>query len=361
MPDAKQDEFRDVTTSGSTGKAVKVKKYLPDQLKISSAFALFEVMLHKRNPRLDTLSITTRTDEHEKKPFGKPLSVIGWSGKRAQLSATLHTVEELVDELEKGKYGYLFANANQIRLMAQEQLRKQRPIKLREIQSWVDLVDEDLRRLVRQAFKCRINDRYSSEEFGPIAIQCPKFDHLHLISPYFHMEVVDKEGEPVKQGEIGRVQLTNFTNRSFPLLRYQLGDLVVSGPPCKKVSWPTIEKIVGRVRDYIPGPDGELVLPRMPGLSITKTSLFLDRRIYLFEDKAVLLVAPSRKLTDEEVETFQKDLEFAFYLEPGQGVLVTSQEGNWRNIWKRKSFERIEGKFSEAKLLEVANFEKGAL
>lgn len=355
VPGATKADYMTISTSGSTGRMVQVEKYLPEMMRYSSAFTLFEVNLHNRKDKYDTMNVTFKEGEKDKEPASRPLSLIGWRGRTSTRSATQRSNGELLDELEQEKFGYIFTNANQVRLMAMEQLRNPRKLKIKEVQSWVDGVDSELRELVKKAFGCRIIDRYSSEEFGPIAMQCPKFDHLHLIAPYFYMEVVDEEGNPVPQGELGRIQLTSLTNRAMPLFRYQLGDLVIAGGPCKHVNWPTIEKVVGRVRDYITGPDGEQTLPRLAGLSIRKSPNFLDSRIYLFQDKAVLLVATAQPMSAEEIRKAHEELEYAFYLEPGMSEIVVSHEGKWRDLWKRKSFEKIDEPYSEKRMLEIAS------
>ena len=355
IPGATKADYKTISTSGSTGRMVQVEKYLPEMIRYTNAYTLFEVNLHKRKDSHDLMVISFKDGERDKKPVQKPLSFVGWRGLSATRSAVERSNGELLDELEHGKYGYVFSNANQIRLMAMEQLRNPRKVKLKETQSWVDEVDKDLRELVKKAFGCRIIDRYSSEEFGAIAVQCPKHDHLHLIAPYLYMEVVDEEGNPVPEGELGRIQLTSLTNRAFPLFRYQLGDLVIAGPPCKHVNWPTIEKVVGRVRDYITGPNGEQTLPRLAGLSIRKSPNFLDARIYLFQDKAVLLAAVAQPMSADEIRKAHEELEYAFYLEPGMSEIVFSQEGKWRDLWKRKSFEKIDESYSEKRMLEIAS------
>jgi phenylacetate-CoA ligase len=355
IPGATKPDYKTISTSGSTGRMVQVEKYLPEMIRFSSASSLFEVNLHKRKDAHDLMVISFKDEEKDKEPTQKPLSFVGWRGLSATKSAVERSNGELLDELERGKYGYIFSNANQIRLLALEQLRNPRKLKVREVQSWVDEVDKDLRELVKKAFRCRIIDRYSSEEFGPIALQCPKHDHLHLIAPYLYMEVVDEDGKPVPEGELGRIQLTSLTNRAFPLFRYQLGDLVIAGPPCKHLNWPTIEKVVGRVRDYITGPNGEQTLPRIAGLSIRKSPHFLDSRIYLFQDKAVLLVALAHPMSAEEISKAHEELEYAFYLEPGMSEIVVSQEGKWRDLWKRKNFEKVDEPYSEKRMLEIAS------
>ena len=354
---SKKDDYKIITTSGSTGRMVQVEKYLPEAMKYSSAYSLFEMESTSRKDGLDLLNISVREEEKPLSPAQKPLSLIRWRGMNETVSSSKRSVPELLDKISQGKFGYVYTNANLMRLIAQEQIRNPRKTKVKDFLSWVDPVDSDLRTLVKNAFGARIIDRYSSEEFGPIAFQCPKHDHLHLISPYLYLEVVDSEGNPVPEGQLGRVQMTSLTNRAFPILRYQLGDLVVAGPPCSKINWPTIEKVEGRVRDYIEGPDGELRLPRLAAQSLTKSANFLDARIYLFQDKAVALVATARPMTPEEITLAKEELVYAFYLEPGMSEVVVSHEGKWRDIWKRKRYEKIDAPYSIDRLMEFANLE----
>jgi phenylacetate-CoA ligase len=357
VKDSSKVDYKTITTSGSTGRMVQVEKYLPEALKYSSAYSLFEVEVLSRKNGLDTINISVRENETPLSPATKPLSLIRWRGMSETVSSSKRSVPELLDKISQGKFGYVYTNANLIRLLAQEQIRNPRKTKIRDFLSWVDPVDSDLRTLVKKAFGARIIDRYSSEEFGPIAVQCPKNDHMHLIAPYLFLEIVDEDGNSVPEGQLGRVQMTSLTNRTFPLFRYQLGDLVVAGPPCSKINWPTIERVEGRVRDYIEGPNGELRLPRLAAQTITKSPNFLDARIYLFHDKAVALVATARPMTPEETKKAKEELEYAFYLEPGMSEIVVSQEGKWRDIWKRKRYEKIDAPYSVAKLLEFANLE----
>jgi hypothetical protein len=62
-------------------------------------------------------------------------------------------------------------------------------------------------------------------------------------------------------------------------------------------------------------------------------------------------------MTPEETKKAKEELEYAFYLEPGMSEIVVSQEGKWRDIWKRKRYEKIDAPYSVAKLLEFANLE----
>jgi hypothetical protein len=260
---------------------------------------------------------------------------------------TDHSTEQLVDELEKSGASYLFCNGSQLRLMAKEQLRRPRKIKLDQILTWADRTDQELRKLAKKAFKAKIVDRYSSEELGPIAIQCPRSEHLHLISPYHYLEIVDQDNRPVKAGVTGRVLVTSFANSAMPLFRYELGDLAVMGPPCGKVKWPTIYSIEGRTRDTVFRPDGSEALPLTPRISIRVDANVLDHLIVLFDDMVVGIVRLKRPFDKAEEQKVLLELSSAFYLPEGSSRLFFGGNGNWTKVWKRKVFERVNEPFSE--------------
>jgi hypothetical protein len=62
-------------------------------------------------------------------------------------------------------------------------------------------------------------------------------------------------------------------------------------------------------------------------------------------------------MTPEETSKAKEELVYSFYLEPGMSEVVVSHEGKWRDIWKRKRYEKIDEPYSIAKLMEFANLE----
>lgn len=69
---------------------------------------------------------------------------------------------------------------------------------------------------------------YLSNDTGCIAFQCGECDgpihHIH--EDYCVMEVVDPEtGEPLPDGQVGKILVTNFNRRLMPLIRYDIGDM----------------------------------------------------------------------------------------------------------------------------------------
>ena len=107
-----------------------------------------------------------------------------------------------------------------------------------------------------------VRDCYSSEEVGYIAIECPAGGLYHVMAETVIVEIVDVDGHPCREGEIGRVLVTDLHNHATPLIRYAIGDMAEAGPPCScGRGLPTLRRIVGRERNMLLTPDGRRAWP----------------------------------------------------------------------------------------------------
>jgi phenylacetate-CoA ligase len=119
-----------------------------------------------------------------------------------------------------------------------------------------------LRSTIQQNLGVKVRDFYGSREGQHLAVEC---DHgsLHIHPLRGIVEILDHRGDPVPKGQVGRVVVTGLSNRSFPLLRYDLGDTVVStgfDTSCSCGStWPTIGQIQGRSEDLVITAEGARV------------------------------------------------------------------------------------------------------
>ncbi|MEA2781785.1 MAG: hypothetical protein QOK29_3329 [Rhodospirillaceae bacterium] len=102
-----------------------------------------------------------------------------------------------------------------------------------------------------------ISDMYSSQELGAIAAACPESGLYHVMAEGLIVEVLDHEGNPCPEGEVGRITITDLHNFATPLIRYDIGDYgEVAGPcPCGR-GLPTLKRILGRERNMLLKPDG---------------------------------------------------------------------------------------------------------
>ncbi|TVQ27742.1 MAG: hypothetical protein EA382_03065 [Spirochaetaceae bacterium] len=124
------------------------------------------------------------------------------------------------------------------------------------------------------------------------------------------MEALREDGTPAEVGEPGQVYVTDYFNRSAPLIRYELGDLVVRGGcPCGRIGLPALSRILGRVVSTILRRDGQrmlfvefsIALRELPG--VRQYKVIQDG----VEDFRVLLSA-ERDLDREIMGVFQAHL-----------------------------------------------------
>jgi len=117
------------------------------------------------------------------------------------------------------------------------------------------------RELIEGVFKTQIFDRYGCREFGNIAHQCEVHDGYHVNIERFFVEIVDSEGHPVREGEVGEVLITDLDNFGFPFVRYSIGDLgVMTTEACScGRGLPLIKRFEGRSFDVIECPNGQRI------------------------------------------------------------------------------------------------------
>jgi phenylacetate-coenzyme A ligase PaaK-like adenylate-forming protein len=128
---------------------------------------------------------------------------------------------------------------------------------LKKILAIGETLPPDLRERAAAVFGAEIADMYSSQEAGNIALQCPQSNLYHVMAENLIVEIVDAEGRQVREGEAGRVVITDLHNFATPLIRYDIGDYAQAGPrcPCGR-GLPTLARILGRERNLIRMPDG---------------------------------------------------------------------------------------------------------
>jgi phenylacetate-CoA ligase len=117
--------------------------------------------------------------------------------------------------------------------------------------SAAETLRDEMRREIETIFKTKMYDYYGSRETNNLAGEC-KEGLMHVLVFHNYIEVLNNHNQPVKEGEEGRVIVTNLHNYSMPFIRYEIGDMAVLGHEecgCGNVL-PTLKKITGRVTDH---------------------------------------------------------------------------------------------------------------
>lgn len=126
-----------------------------------------------------------------------------------------------------------------------------------------ETLSENRRRLLENAFKCKVYDFYSHHEDVAIISEC-KHQKRHVFEDFAYNEIVNETGSNLPwEGSTGEIVGTGFYNYAMPLIRYKLGDTVKtdnSGHRCRcGSSFKTVKQIIGRQNDYIETPDGHFI------------------------------------------------------------------------------------------------------
>lgn len=119
----------------------------------------------------------------------------------------------------------------------------------------------DQRQLIGEAFDVPVVEMYGNWEYVAFGAECER-GRLHLDSEVGFVEVL-KDGRRCVPGETGEIVATSLWNRSFPFIRYAIGDVGYFEPdpcPCGR-GLPTWRIIGGRRKDFLATPDGYLFLP----------------------------------------------------------------------------------------------------
>jgi len=113
--------------------------------------------------------------------------------------------------------------------------------------------------LMEQVFGCNVAGEYGAAETGIISFEC-KQGNYHIMEDSVLVEVVDEDYKPVKNGKEGKILVTVLNGFSSPIIRYDLGDIVVcSDEECTcGINFSLLKKIIGRESSIVVTPSGKV-------------------------------------------------------------------------------------------------------
>lgn len=118
------------------------------------------------------------------------------------------------------------------------------------------------RALFDKIFNCPICAHYGHSEMVLLGAECPESARYHFYPQYGYLEVIGTDGKPcTRPGQVGELVGTSFHNPLMPFIRYRTQDYGVLGKsdcPCGR-HYPIIERIEGRLQEFIVTRDGRLI------------------------------------------------------------------------------------------------------
>ena len=185
------------------------------------------------------------------------------------------------------------------------------------------------RERIEQAWNARTYDHTGMTEAGAFGFTCAQQRGVHINEGEFIAEILDQQtGQPVKEGEVGELVLTNLGRWGYPVIRYRTGDLVRHGGyscPCGRSFLLLPGGVLGRADDMLIVRGVNLypsalanILHRFPEVS--------EYRVIVTKSGALDEVALQVECPPELVATIQEALHTELHLRipieaMGQGVL----------------------------------------
>ena len=244
-------------TSGATGEPVTVRKTAINRL-FWSAFTIRDHLWHARKFSNRMSSIRANISKYvDAKDWGAPVRNLFTSGEAQGIPITTDIREQL-RLLRRFRPELLIIYPNNLDALVTIWEDEGFDLtSLCHIKTIGETVSDELRSRVKKITGLGIEDNYSSQEAGTIAIQCPASGLYHVMSEALIVEVLKERGEPCDEGEIGRVMVSDLHNLATPLIRYDIGDYAEPGPLCScGRGLPTLKRIWGRERNLVRLPDG---------------------------------------------------------------------------------------------------------
>jgi phenylacetate-CoA ligase len=138
---------------------------------------------------------------------------------------------------------------------------------------------DDQRSTISRLFGCPVANGYGGRDAGFIAHECPQ-GGMHITAEDIVLELIDRDGKPVPDGQPGEIVVTHLATRGFPFIRYRTGDVAVrdSGRCACGRGLPMLREIQGRTTDFVVAADGTVmhglaliyILRDLPGLRAFK-------------------------------------------------------------------------------------------
>jgi len=185
---------------------------------------------------------------------------VGLDAGRMSLDAG-DPVDAIVEKLNRYQPTVMMVYPSVMQILAAQQIAGRLKIAPNHVQCTSEVLTADARNEIEQAFGVVPSNLYAASECGCLAASCGRNDGLHISEDLLIVESVDENNRPVPAGEMGaKTLVTVLSNRTLPLIRYELSDRIALEPAACACGKPyaLIRDIGGRQGDVLrlPGRDG---------------------------------------------------------------------------------------------------------
>lgn len=183
------------------------------------------------------------------------------------LSAFAHTDLESAKAFEWAKRQInpvLGGYASSLFVLAKQAEQKGTKLKFSAAITWGDKLFDHYRKQIERTFDTQVFETYGSAEGLMMAAQ-KDLPYMYIMTNNVYLELLDDEGNEVKDGDIGHVVVTSLNAYAMPLIRYRIGDLAIKLPRDKypqnrDLSFPLLQRVIGRDTDLVKTKSGKYMV-----------------------------------------------------------------------------------------------------
>ena len=161
-------------------------------------------------------------------------------------------IATIVDELNRFQPDLITGYPSVMGALANAQKDGRLNISPKAVACSAEVLTERVYQALRSVFGCPVLNNYCSTEGGEAAMSCDQ-GKLHVNDDWVIIEPVDREGNPVKEGEWSDgIYITDLTNYVQPIIRYHMEDKVkLLKEPCPCGSSLPVMEILGRTTENL--------------------------------------------------------------------------------------------------------------
>lgn len=240
-------------------------------------------------------------------------------------------LERFVSRFRESKYHYLNGYTSSIVLLAKYCRQINQPLKkvcptLKICIVTSEMLFPDDRELLEKWIGVPVVNEYGASEVGLIAMENLQREMV-LNQQNLFIEIVNENNQPVPDGTIGRILVTDLYNLVHPMIRYEIGDL--GSLKTLENGTRVLENLQGRTSDIARLPSGKVV----PGLTfyyVTKSIISKDLNILEFiviqKEPALFEIQYVGKTEMNAAQKHKVQQAMDEYLEPELEVIFTQLE-----------------------------------
>jgi phenylacetate-CoA ligase len=172
-------------------------------------------------------------------------------------------MRQYLESMRRSKIRHMMAYVDCAAQLARFALENHIPVRpLESVMACGGTLTAESRSLIQSAFGCRVHNKYGSRDCTDMACECDR-GRMHTYANHALLEVVDGHGRAAGPGRLGRILVTLLHSHSFPLIRYEIGDVGALGEgSCGCGSpLPILDRVEGRSNEFLKTRSGAYVSP----------------------------------------------------------------------------------------------------